>query len=136
MYEQIVEGFIKMQDDYHRLKSPGSYYSYKGQPLAVFYPNMDKVIPTLFFIAAISLFDESLELYINYNFMGTKFHSLEERITFLGKNGKLIDVQTLHQCRKERNKYSHEYGKYASWADAENLFLVISKEFKNLGIMT
>ena len=98
--------------------------------------NLCIFILVLFFIAAISLFDESLELYINYNFMGTKFHTLEERITFLEKNGKLIDVQTLHQCRKERNKYSHEYGKYASWADAENLFLVISKEFNNLGIMT
>jgi len=136
MYNHIVDGFMKIRDDYNKLKSPGSYYAYRGQPLAVFYPNMDKVIPSLYFITIVSLLDELLDLYIQNNFPGAKKQGLDKRITFLQDEGKLVDGQRLHHVRKNRNMYAHEFGKYATWEETDNLFVIIEKELKHLGILS
>jgi len=134
MYQHIELALDKLFDQYSRLKSPGKFYAHNAQPLAVYYPGMDKFIPTMSFICIVSILDDALSYYIRSTFNTTEPRTLSNRIDFLSGKGLLKDSEKLHTIRRLRNAYAHEPERYSNWDDFENIYLEIRQQLKHLGI--
>lgn len=88
------------------------------------HPNelVDKFLPGLLYINAVSLLDDALSLWMDC--AGLKLakpyrDDLNGRIEFLADSGRLPDPGPLHAIRKRRNALAHEPDSFCTWADLE-----------------
>ena len=131
---EVEFALAKLFDQYNRLKSPGDYYAYGGQPFAVFYPGMEKFIPTMSLICLAAILDDALAEYIGAKNLGSA-SCFSDRINKLNNLGLLKDAQRLHDLRELRNSCAHEPDRFISWSEFEGSFSDAKAELSHLGIV-
>ncbi len=133
-YPHLEAALDKLLDQYRRLKSPGSYYAHNGGPLAVYYPGMDKFIPTMSLIYLVSLLDDALDEFIQQNHFGSA-SQLFHRIELLHGRALLADSVRLHAIRQLRNDCAHDPSKFIRWADFDKCYEGVRSELRHLGLV-
>lgn len=74
---------------------------------------LEKLLPTLLYVKAVAILDDSLELWLNQN--GHRLRKpyrddLNGRINYLTDKGFIKDAASLHNMRDRRNILAHEPG--------------------------
>lgn len=137
MYKFVFTALDQIMANAHRQSNLLSMV-FMGQPFA---PVADAAahgpLATLYFINAMSAFDDALEIYIHNEFSNVKsrdLDSLGKRIKFLEKNAVLQNPALMKVHQLTRNTYAHEIGKYAKWTDLWQVVVDIENELRHLGI--
>ena len=105
---------------------PQSYALYMGRTHRDIL--LDQILPTLLYIKAASILDDSLNLWLSDN-----DHSLRKpykndfngRLCYLSDMSLYQSVEKLHSVRQNRNKYAHEPGERCDWQTLERDLLAI-----------
>jgi hypothetical protein len=96
---------------------PMSYAMYIGQTHRDVL--LEGLLPTLLYIKAVAILDDSLELWLAKNGHQVRppyRNDLNGRLDYLSDNRLLANVDALHAVRKERNRLAHQPGASCGWA--------------------
>jgi len=102
-------------------------------------PLLDQLLPSLLFLRAASILDESLELCIQIKDIpmprSQYRDSLEGRISVLCDAGVLNNADDLHSIRKRRNDVSHGAQSNTTWDQLSKDLAVIETSLQNLDLV-
>jgi hypothetical protein len=76
---------------------------------------LEALLPTLLYIKAVAIFDDSMKLWLEQNGHKSPSSDLYGRLKYLADKRLLDDVETLHTVREERNRLAHEPGASCDW---------------------
>ncbi len=114
---------------------PTSYSLYIGQTHRDLL--LDQLIPTLIYVKAASILDDSIVLWLSEN-----GHVLKKpyradfngRLCYLGDNSLYDSTSELHRIRQNRNNYAHKPGAHCNWSDLESDMFHIERCLIALGL--
>jgi len=114
---------------------PTSYSLYIGQTHRDLL--LDQLIPTLLYVKAASILDDSIALWLSDNGHVLKKHyrtDFNGRLCYLGDNSLYDRTAELHCIRKNRNDYAHKPCVHCNWNDLESDILLIERCLISLGL--
>ena len=110
--------------------------TFKGMPFAsVADAQAHQPLATLYFINAVSILDDALEIYMRVNFPAVdceKQDTLGKRLTFLGSRSITTNTDVLRSYKNKRNTFAHEVGRYGTWAELWLVLEGIEREIQHL----
>jgi len=115
---------------------PSSYALYIGQTHRDIF--LEALLPTLLYITAVAILDDSLELWMEQNGhqLRPPYRSdLNGRLEYLGDNRLVEHVIALRAVRRERNRLAHEPGTSCDWKRFGDDLSVIEKALLSLGLV-
>ncbi len=101
-------------------------------------PLLEKMLPTLLFIKAVTLLDNSIELWLllNGHILSKPYRDdLNGRIKYLADNNILNCAASLHDIRIRRNALAHEPKSACNWEDMDKTIVAIEDALVSLNLV-
>jgi hypothetical protein len=95
---------------------------------------LNTLLPTAIYISLVSLVGDALDKAIERSSGSPVRKDLCHKIEFLAERNCLADPNMLHEIRARRNDLAHELDCFASWKEVEELFSVLDRELRHLGL--
>lgn len=101
-------------------------------------PLLERLLPSLLFINALSLLDDAMKQYIDglpgklpKNYQGT----LDGRISFLTDTTAVSNGSSLHTLRKARNEVAHTRDRDISWSELARAIKEVEFALQTIGVV-
>lgn len=100
-------------------------------------PFLETLLPTLSYIRAVAILDDSLKLWLkqNHHRLPDSYRDLDGRLRYLGDNGLLENTDQLHVVRKERNRLAHQAGASCDWERLSNDMITMEQALVYLSLV-
>jgi len=144
MYSKIIKNLDQIREQIGNCT--GCRFWHQGLPTqAISSSEAHRVMPTLYYINAISTISDALKLYIETTYpelkkkevdtLGKRIKKMEEKMIFSDMNSSNHSAK-MRSFLKNRNKFAHEVGEYSSWEELGKALEDIDNELKHLKIIT
>lgn len=102
-------------------------------------PLLDKLLPSLLLIRAVSILDDSLQFELSIQGItlpqGQYRDNLKGRIAILSENGRLSAPEGLQKLRCRRNEMAHEVSLAATWEELASAVDLVEATLQELSIV-